>query len=268
MDSFLINQPWTQMSFVCLDLETTGAFPVGDSICEIGAVLWKKGAVQDEFQTLVKPPYPLTEENVKIHKITNKMLVKAPIISDVIEDFLKFIKGHILVAHHAPFDLGFLAYDFEKLGYFPETSQVFLCSSLLARKLIPEAPRHKLQTLVKYLKIESSVSHRALEDSHNCLKILLECLNRIGREKTIKDILEVQDKKMSWEGFFIKNISLPPSFIEAILENKRVSFEYNKKSRLIYPYGIVRNPDGDYLAGKEDFTAKHVKRFYCNKIKL
>ena len=257
---------WENETFVAIDLETTGAYPIGSSICEIGALVWENNKLKEKFQALVKPPRPMSEEVIKIHNITNEMVETAPPLSQILPDFLEFIKTHTLVAHHAPFDLGFLAYECEKQGLALPNDQVILCSSLLSRKLILEVPNHRLQTLVQHFKFESQAAHRAFEDAKNSLYVLLECLNRLGKDKSLQDVLILQEKKLSWQMFSIKALNLNPQLIEAIQKEKNFSLIYKGTKRDMSPLGVVRNPDGDFLAGRTSQSDKYAKRFYFNKI--
>jgi DNA polymerase III subunit epsilon len=88
------------------------------------------------------------------------MVEHAPRMSERIEHFHSFIQGAIPVAHHAPFDLGFVAIEFENAG-LPLPTMPALCSSLLARKLFPESTNHRLQTLIPFFGIEQGTAHRA-----------------------------------------------------------------------------------------------------------
>ena len=128
---------WRDLTIVAFDTETSGKYPLSAEICEIAAVKWQGGAIVDTFESLIKPSKPLVPENIAIHGITNEMVETAPPISERIADFHRFIQGAIVVAHHSPFDLGFVAHEFEKAS-LPLPTEDALCSSLLSRRLFPE----------------------------------------------------------------------------------------------------------------------------------
>ncbi len=260
------------LTLVAFDTETSGAYPVGSDIVEFGAVKYQNGKLVDKIEFLFQPREPMSDFIINIHGITNEMVKDCPIISEKINEIHEFMRGSVLVAHHAPFDLGFLSYDFEKAKLdFPET--INLCSSLMARKLIPESGNHKLQTLVKFLGIDGGSAHRALDDAKSCYHVAAECLRRIGEESTLEKIKSVQAKNLEWHNYTILNRtdSIANSIVEAIQTKKVLEIIYERGSRpgearQVIPLGIVRNPDGDYLMAfcKIDHTNK---RFYLSEIR-
>lgn len=266
-----LNKKLSELSLVAFDTETSGAYPVGSDIVEYGAVKYKNGAVVDRQQFLFKPREPMGDFIIKIHGITNEMVKDSPAISEKIKDIHEFMRGSVLLAHHAPFDLGFLAYEFEKSNLnFPET--VNLCSSLLARKLIPESSNHKLQTLVQLLKIDGGSAHRAYDDAHSCFQVGLECFFRLGMDARLEQAVQTQAKNLAWENYRILGYDhkITPMIVDAITLKKDLEIIYDKGShqgqtRLVKPWGIVRNPDGDYLMALCRIENVN-KRFYLNSI--
>ncbi len=259
------------MSF---DTETSGAWPIGDEICEVAAVKWKNGQIIDQFQSLVKVTKPMSDFIITIHGISNEMVADAPTMAQVIPKFREFIEGSVMVAHHAPFDLGFLAYEFEKHSLsFPQPP--VLCTSLLSIVLYPEYENHKLQTLVQELKLEKGTAHRALDDSKACGAAFFKCLEKIGAGKALKDAYQAQASVLRWPRYSIKEIEQYEVFapiIEAIKKGIDVEIVYGAgthadQTRVIKPLGIVRTLDGDFLAapGEPGSPYKH-KRYYLKRI--
>lgn len=274
MPGFDFSKPWSEFTFVSFDLETSGAWPMGDEICEIAAVKWKNGEIIEEFQSLVSVNKPLSDFIVTIHGISNEMLVGAPKISEIIGRFRDFIEGSIMVAHHAPFDMGFLAYEFEKYGLsFPMPP--VLCTSLLSICLFPEYENHKLQTLVEQMSLAKGTAHRALDDSRACGAALMKCLEKVGAGRPLKDIYESQANVLRWTRFSMKEIEQYEVFapiIEAIKRDINVEIVYGAgthpdQTRIIKPLGIVRTLDGDFLAapGEPGGPYKY-KRYYLKRI--
>ncbi|MCB0413622.1 MAG: exonuclease [Bdellovibrionales bacterium] len=272
MFDFNASRPWSEYSFCAIDLETTGKYPIESAICELAAVKWRSGEVVDRFTSLIKPPHIMSQEVINIHNITNEMVVDAPPIEQKIESFLNFISDSVILAHHAPFDMGFLAVDFEKNRLsLPKTPA--LCTSLMARKAIPESPNHRLVTLKSVLNLSQKNSHRALEDSINCLELGLICFERIGREKTLDDLIDFQGVNLVWDMFSINRLKEHGEWICLVeaLENKtEVYIVYDGgskpgKKRIIHPKGLVRNPNGDYVMAF-DRNGSQIKRFYLNRI--
>src|SRR5687768_10988992 len=103
-----LGTPLSDVTFVVVDLETTGGSPKDSAITEIGAVKVRGGAVLGEFQTLVDPGCEIPPYISVLTGITSMMVAAAPRIAAVLPAFLEFARGAVLVAHNAPFDLGFL----------------------------------------------------------------------------------------------------------------------------------------------------------------
>src|SRR5690625_124112 len=95
-----------EATFVVFDLETTGGSAQRNKITEIGAVKVRGGEVIGEFQSLIDPGVPIPPSIVLLTGITDAMVTTAPLIGEVLPAFTEFIRGAILVAHNAPFDMG------------------------------------------------------------------------------------------------------------------------------------------------------------------
>lgn len=267
-----LGDKWADLTWIGFDTETTGKYPLEAELCEIAAVAWRGGQIVGEFQALVKPNCVMVEENIRIHNITNEMVANAPTIREVLPKFLEFISQGILVAHHAPFDMGFVCLELERNGHVFPTFPV-VCSSRLSRKMIPESFNHKLQTLVQKLQINPGQAHRALDDARACLYVGLECFKRVGEHASLADILRAQDGALEWGHYSIEALREKENYqrlLRAIESRSEVMLTYDGGSRpgsprRIFPQGIVRNPDGDYLVASEDIGAKQ-KRYMLNKI--
>lgn len=263
---------WEDATVVALDTETSGAYPIGDEIVEVGAVKWRGGQVVGEFQSLIRPSRPIPDYIIKVHGITNQMVAGAPTMDEVLPGLHEFIGDAVFVAHHAPFDLGFLVYELERAGLPLPRGEIF-CSSLLARALITECENHRLQTLVKALNLTAGTAHRALDDARACLGVALECFKRAGEKATLAEIAAKMGKRLSWENYLVTK-SADPKLIQiadAIRHGMDIQLIYDGGtlkgvSRRITPIGLVRNPDGDFV-----FALCHVdhlaKRFYLAKIR-
>lgn len=173
---------------VILDFETTGLSPgVGDRAIEIGAVLIERGVITARFQELMNPGRRIDRFIEEYTGITNAMLRDAPPCREVMRRFADFIAGHNLVAHNASFDKRFL--DAELKSASSRYSGSFACSMLAARRIYPDAPNHKLGTLIKYTNIPSDGAfHRALYDSEMTSKLWLAMLADIGERYNIREI--------------------------------------------------------------------------------
>lgn len=266
-----LNQPWQEYTFVAFDTETTGAYPLGAEIVEFGMVKWKAGQEIDTYQTLLRPSFPMSDFIIGIHGITNEMTENSPKMSEKIHEIREFFRGCVLLAHHAPFDMGFISADFEKF-HLPLPSEPVLCTSLLARKLIAESANHKLQTLVHVLKLDGGTAHRALDDARACLQVGLECMRRVGAQASLAHVARVMGKELDWQRYslFNERSELYQKVVTATLEHKDLDIIYQGgtlrgQTRRISPVGIVRNPDGDYVMAVCHIDRAQ-KRFYLNKI--
>lgn len=261
---------WDQFPVVAFDTETSGAYPLESEIIELGAVKWFQGKIVGKFQTLLKPSKPLVPENIRIHGITNEMVADAPLMKDQILKFCEFIDGTILLAHHAPFDLGFLTIDIENAKLrFPEN--ILMCTSLLSRALLTTT-NHKLQTLVKELKLTGGNAHRAYDDAYACLQVFFKCIEKLEAPVAVERLLEIQKKPIQWMNYKISESEDKKirQLADAIKKDKQIHMIYEggqtkSAPRPITPRGIVRNPDGDYIHAECGLDMQR-KRFYIGKI--
>lgn len=150
---------------VIIDFETTGLSPgYGDRTIEVGAVLVSGNQIMDRFQSLMNPDMRVSSFIEGYTGITNKMLSTAPTVGDVMGKLKSFIGQHHLVAHNSSFDSKFLDAEFKRINC--KRTNEFACSMLASRRLYPEAPNHRLETLVRYKNLKTDgVHHRALADA-------------------------------------------------------------------------------------------------------
>lgn len=265
------SKPWNSYTFVAFDTETTGKYPLMADVCEIAAVKWQNGQIVDTYQTFCKPRRLMDQQVINIHKITNEMVSDAPQISQVMSKFNDFISGSVLIAHHAPFDLGFLAVEFEKLGMnLPGINSI--CSCLLARKVFPKMINHRLATLAANLGVKQSQAHRALDDSKVCLEVALKCMEQLG-PVPLDEVFKVQGGACEWPQYSMKTLEKEAKFAPLIAASRDklvVELVYTGGSapgvpRRATALGLVRNPEGDYFVG-ECHKENIEKRFYLNRV--
>ncbi len=160
-------------SVIVLDFETTGLSPnQGDRAIEIGAVKLVDGQVAGTFQQLMNPGFRVSGFIEGYTGITNAMLSRAPSCAEVMSEFAEFIAGSSLVAHNASFDKRFL--DAELARIDANYTENFACSMLIARRLIPDSPSHKLGDLVRFKRIANDGTfHRALADAQMTARLWL-----------------------------------------------------------------------------------------------
>jgi DNA polymerase III subunit epsilon len=177
-----LGRPLREMTFCVVDLETTGgSAEAGSMITEIGAVKVRGGEVLGEFQTLVNPHTAIPPFIAVLTGITNSMVADAPTIEAALPAFLEFASGCVLVAHNAPFDVGFLRHFAEVQGR-PWPAFEVLDTALLARRVITrdDAPNCKLSSLAKVFRSGTTPNHRALADARATVDVLHGLMERLG----------------------------------------------------------------------------------------
>lgn len=180
-----MNQYLHQTTFVVLDIETTGASPkVGAGITEIGAVKVRGGEVIGIFESFINPGESIPTYITALTGITDDMVLGAPPIEMVLPSLLEFL-GHedetVVVAHNAPFDLGFLKAAAQTHEYSWPKYQV-LDTVKLARHLLTrdEVYDCKLSTLAQFFETPIQPTHRALDDAHSTVAVLHGLFERLG----------------------------------------------------------------------------------------
>ncbi|WP_184889635.1 DEDD exonuclease domain-containing protein [Sphaerisporangium siamense] len=176
-----LGTPLDQVTFVVFDLETTGGSPAEHAITEIGAVKVRGGEVVGEFATLVDPGRPIPPFITVLTGITDVMVTAAPRVERVLPSFLEFIRGATLVAHNAPFDVGFIKACCQAGGYAPPANPVVDTADLARRVLTrDEVPNCKLATLARFFRSSTEPCHRALADARATVEVLHGLIERVG----------------------------------------------------------------------------------------
>lgn len=157
--------------YVVLDLETTWLTPYREWITEIAAIKCRNGQPIEEFQTLVNPQRHIPLWIERLTWITNEMVADAPIISEVMPIFSKFLWNDIIVWHNVSFDFRFLSY-YHYVCMWTYLENQTICTLKIARKLLPELPNKKLWTICEYFWIKNERAHRAMWDTRATLKVL------------------------------------------------------------------------------------------------
>jgi DNA polymerase-3 subunit epsilon len=196
----MTQQPeyFKNIEFVAFDIETTGLTPVVDRIVEIGAVKFRNGEVIENLQELIDPQMPISPGAFAVNGITDDMVRDKPTIDEVLPRFLEFLGEAVPIAHHAPFDVGFLTYDISRLNLTPADNPV-LDTCTIPKRLFPHAHGYSLEHLVAFLNIPAGVFHRALADAEACMGLFNRCVAEMGgpERATIKEILELNGPPLS-----------------------------------------------------------------------
>lgn len=176
-----LGQALSDVTFVVVDLETTGGRASTDGITEIGAVRVRGGQVLGEFQTLVNPGQSIPAFISVLTGITDSMVAGSPRIDQALPAFLEFAHDSVLVAHNAPFDVTFLKTAAAGLGLtwpgFPVIDTVHLARQLVSND---EAPNRKLSSLATLFGATQTPDHRALHDARATVDVLHALIARVG----------------------------------------------------------------------------------------
>ena len=148
-----------------LDFETTGLSPGwGDRATEIAVTLMRDGQIVDRYQSLMNAGRRIPAEVVALTGITNSMIASAPPADKVMREAAQFVGRLPVVAHNASFDRKFWQAELGLLGI--AANHPFACTMLVSRRIYPNAPNHKLSTLVDMLRLpKSGRAHRAMVDA-------------------------------------------------------------------------------------------------------
>lgn len=176
-----LGTPLRDVTFVVVDLETTGGSPADCGITEIGAVKVRSGQVLGEFHSLVNPGEPIPAFISVLTGITDSHVSTAPRIEGILPAFLEFAAGSVLVAHNASFDTGFLKAACARADR-PWPDLPVLDTVRVARHVVTkdEARDHRLATLARVFRSPVVPDHRALTDARATVDVLHGLMERVG----------------------------------------------------------------------------------------
>ena len=165
---------------VVIDFETTGLSTEYCRVIEIGAAIIKGKKITKTFSTLCQPGVRVPPFITELTGITNQMLKNKPSPEDIMPDLHHFIGERPILAHNASFDSQFLIAEMERVDLYVDNPMI--CTMLLARRIIQEAPNHKLNTLKKFINYKEQNDHhdhRALDDVKVTVALWLYIRNQV-----------------------------------------------------------------------------------------
>lgn len=165
--------------YVVIDLETTGLSAAEDQIIELAALRVRQGEVVEGYEQLVRTEGKLSASIVQLTGIDDAMLSargKPP--GQAVREFVAFLNGDAVVAHHASFDISFLRAACKREN-IPLLRSRIVDTLDIARKRIRQAPDYKLITLAGLLGIPVTAAHRAMADCRLLYQVYIK-LNEIG----------------------------------------------------------------------------------------
>lgn len=183
------DMPIERVSFVALDLETTGLAPGFDRITEVGAVRFRvapdgRVTAGPRFERLVDPGRPIPLPIERLTGISDEMVAGAPLVRDVLPALLEFLAAEsptVVLAHNARFDLSFLVAAAHRSGD-SWVGPPMVCTVDIARRSLPDAPRYGLGHLVEYLGCNGGggAFHRGLADALHARNLFSRCVSHVG----------------------------------------------------------------------------------------
>jgi DNA polymerase III subunit epsilon len=237
------HQPLDETTFVIFDVETTGLSPTyGHRICEVGCLRVRNGTELDRFESLVDPRRPISPGAFRVNRITAEMLRGAPTFEQVAGPLLNVIEGAVLVAHNAPFDLGFLAAELE-IAHLSAPKNPVVDTLALTRRAYRLA-RNSLSAVVAALGVKVSPTHRALSDVQATCGVLERILLDLERRRgvaTLGQLIEFQGGPVPYPHSC--TLSLPPTITDALENGGRVQMRYidargRETDRLVRPLRV------------------------------
>jgi len=162
-----------------IDFETTGLDPqYGDRATEIAVMLVRNGEIVDRYRSLMNAGVRINGFITSLTGITNDMVRAAPPASIVMREVADFVGDTPLVAHNATFDRRFWDAELGRIGR--TRRQGFACSMLISRRVLPDAPDHKLGTLMSYAGLPVTGDyHRAEADAEMAARLTLYLEERL-----------------------------------------------------------------------------------------
>ncbi len=175
-------------NFVVFDLETTGLSSRNNKIIEIGAVKIQNNKIVDTYNTFIDPEEFLDGKIIELTNITDEMLKGSPKFNEICDEFRKFIKDSILVAHNAEFDIGFLENAFRNEAC--EFNNPYIDTLELSRILNPDIKSHRLGKLAKKYGVSLVNAHRAIDDAMATAEVFLRMIRDYLSEDSFNETLE------------------------------------------------------------------------------
>ena len=226
VDDHSTNPPLNAVTFALLDVETTGLSPsYGHRVCEVACLCVRDGAEVGSIESLVDPRRPISSGAFYVNQITPEMLAGAPVFASIAGPLLALLEDAVLVAHNAPFDLGFLAKELAIAGCAQPTGAV-VDTLALSRRLY-HLSSHSLHVVASALNVPIEPVHRAMSDVQVTRYVLEEMLWELERRWGVTTL----DQLLAFQGGSIpyprpRDLPLPPPIAEALGRQARVHMRY------------------------------------------
>ncbi len=245
------NPSLNQISFAIVDVETTGLSPAyGHRVCEVACLRVQGGVELDRFEALVDPQRPISPGAFRINRITADMLHGAPRFDAVASPLLQRMADAVVVAHNAPFDLGFLGAEFE-LARLPLPQGPVVDTLALARRAY-RFGSNSLSSVARNLGVKAGTAHRAMGDVQTTFGVLQRILLDLGRQgiTQLSQLIDFQGGPVLYPDSSL--VPLPPTISEALESGGRVHMRYmdargRETERLVRPLRVSARRGKLYL---------------------
>jgi len=235
-------------AFVVFDIETTGFSAMKDKIIEIGAVKVVDGKITERFSEFVNPQIPIPFRIEQLTSINDNMVKDAPTIDVILPQFEEFCRGCVMVAHNAEFDMSFIQKNYADIGLQREDTIVDTVG--MARFLLPQLNRFKLDTVAKAVGVSLEHHHRAVDDAA-CTAEIFEKFIPMCEERDIMDLDDLNKKG----AVSVESVQKMPTYHAIILAKNDVGrvnlYHLISDSHLIYYHRRPRIPKSLYLKYQE-----------------
>ena len=214
---------FSRLAFV--DLETTGGRPTSDRITEIAIVQTLDGKVVNKWQSFVYPDAPIPQMIQQMTGITNEMVANAPSFEELLPTILEKFEDHVVVAHNARFDVGFLRNAYKQFG--EEFKNTVVCTVKLSRNLYPKYKRHNLDSIIRRFNLTCEARHRAMGDAAALPQLVAQMRRDFGKEDVLA-AMAVQQKLSSMPPH------LDPELFKKMPNEPGVYLFYGETGALLY----------------------------------
>ena len=242
------NGQTLRQTYVVFDIETTGFSAMKDKIIEIGAVRVEEGKITGRFSEFVNPRIPIPFRIQQLTSINDSMVAEAPPIEEILPKFEEFCRGAVMVAHNAEFDMSFIKKNYEDLGI--EREDTILDTVGMARFLLPQLNRFKLDTVAKAVGVSLEHHHRAVDDAACTADIFLKFI-QMCEDRDIFTLDELNEKG----AVSVESVQKMPTYHAIILaknDTGRVNlYHLVSDSHLIYYHRRPRVPKSLFLKYQE-----------------
>ena len=158
------------MKYAAFDVETPNR--QNRRMSALGIALLDESGITKALSFLVDPETHFDPFNISLTGITPAMVKNAPAFPQLWGELEPLLSGRTILAHNAPFDLGVLSKCLRDYGIAWGPLVPYLCTCRMSRRLLPQLPNHRLNTLAAHFSIPLR-HHAADSDSQACGEIFL-----------------------------------------------------------------------------------------------